>query len=122
MTEYMDLRPRQIQGEIVVLPNKMMSLEFLQSIYRDETQSLHVRMRAAAIALPFESPKLAVTANVPFNETFANLLDRAKKRSLKVIAAPIEDRPVEPKPEPPVEFTPYKPHASIDVRRFRRRF
>jgi hypothetical protein len=43
MTEYMDLRPRQVQrSEVVVLPNKMMSLEFLQSIYRDETQLLHV--------------------------------------------------------------------------------
>jgi hypothetical protein len=119
MTEYMDLRPRQVQGEIVVLPNKMMSLEFLQSIYRDETQSLHVRMRAAAIALPFESPKLAVTASIPLDETFAGLLDRARKRSARVISAPIEARPApEPPPPPQDKWLPTVP----DMRRFRRRF
>ena len=121
MTEYMDLRPRQIQGEIVVLPNKMMSLEFLQSIYRDETQMLHVRMRAAAIALPFESPKLSVTASMPVDESFAALLDRARKRSekVRVIPATIEQRP-EPE-KPTVEITPYRPTVP-DMRRFRRRF
>jgi hypothetical protein len=107
------------QGEIVVLPNKMMSLEYLQSIYRDKAQSLHVRMRAAAIALPFESPKLAVTAVVT-DESLAVKLDRAwmrTKRAIKVI------EPEPKKKEPPtVEIAPYKPHASIDVRRFRRRF
>jgi hypothetical protein len=117
MTEYMDLRPRQVQqAEIVVLPNKMMSLEFLQSIYRDETQMLHVRMRAAAIALPFESPKLAVTASIPFDESMAALLDRARKRSDKVRV--IEARPVEPKPTPTVEIKPHLP--TVPDRRYRR--
>jgi hypothetical protein len=116
----MDLRPRQVQGEIVVIPNRMMSLELLQSIYRDETQSLHVRMRAAAIALPFESPKLAVTASIPLDETFAGLLDRARKRSARVIAAPIEARP-EPEPEkPPPDL--WLPTIPDKRRSFKRRF
>jgi hypothetical protein len=34
----------------------------MQSIYRDPSQSEGRRMRAAALTLPFESPKLAVTA------------------------------------------------------------
>jgi hypothetical protein len=56
------------------------SLELLQSIYRDCKVPLSTRMRAAMAALPFESPKLAVTTNVT-NEGFAALLERAVQRS-----------------------------------------
>jgi hypothetical protein len=96
-----------------------MSLEYLQSIYRDETQMLHVRMRAAAIALPFESPKLAVTASIPVDESWAAMLDRARKRSEKVL---IEARPIEARPEPErpstVEIKPHLP--TVPDRRYRR--
>jgi hypothetical protein len=103
---------------VVVLPNKMMSLEYLQSIYRDKTQSLHVRMRAAAIAIAYESPKLCATAVFPLNETFAALLDRARVRSEKVRV--IEARPAEPKakPTPTVEIKPHLP--TIPDKRYRR--
>jgi hypothetical protein len=97
--------------------------DVLVAIYRNPRMPPHTRMRAAIAAIPFESPKLAVTASVPFNETFANLLDRATKRSAKVrviAAAPIEDRP-EPE-KPTVELTPYRPPATLDIKRFRRRF
>jgi hypothetical protein len=37
-------------------------------------------MRAAALAIPFETPKLAVTTNLS-NENFAAMLDKAIARS-----------------------------------------
>jgi hypothetical protein len=66
----------------------MNSLEYLQSVYSDPLQETHVRMRAAALAIPFEFPKLAVTA-VMDERGFAQRLDEAIARSTaaKVIEA-----------------------------------
>ncbi len=56
------------------------ALEYLQSIYRNPAEPEHRRMRAAALALPFESPKLSATAL--FREDgFAIQLERAIARS-----------------------------------------
>ena len=64
------------------------SLDFLQ-VYRSSRQPLAVRMRAAAIALPFESPKLtAMAVNAPSGQNFAAMLERAIARS----QAPQADR------------------------------
>jgi hypothetical protein len=57
------------------------SLEFLQAIYRSTDQPLARRMRAAIAALPFESPKLAVTANLGPDSGFAARLEAAIERS-----------------------------------------
>jgi hypothetical protein len=40
------------------------ALDYLQAIYRGEIEADPWRVRAAALALPFECPKLAVTAYV----------------------------------------------------------
>jgi hypothetical protein len=40
------------------------SLEFLRKVYRNNDLPLSVRMRAAALAIPFEAPKLAATAYI----------------------------------------------------------
>ena len=56
------------------------ALAYLQSIYRDPPRADGQRLRAAIAALPFESPKLAVTAVLGQDE-FAERLERALKRS-----------------------------------------
>jgi hypothetical protein len=64
------------------------SLDFLQAVYRNPSLALTTRMRAAIAAIPFESPKLAVTAVVS-EQDFATVLDRRLKRieEMKLIEA-----------------------------------
>ena len=85
------------------------SLGLLQSIYRSPAMPLSVRMRAAIEALPFEFPKLAVTAMVD-GDDFADRLDKAFRRSGKVIEA----EPTRAMPE----LT--RPRTMVPDRRFRR--
>ena len=58
---------------------KLDALRYLQMIYRDPQLSTAVRMRAAGLAIPYEVPKLAVTAVVS-EQDFATALDRRLKR------------------------------------------
>lgn len=78
-------------SELEIAPGAT-SLTVLQQVYRNPSLPLPTRMRAAATALPFEFPKLAVTAS--FNgEAFADKLEKAFQRSAKVI----EHEPTRPK-------------------------
>src|SRR5262249_40248534 len=61
------------------------SLDLLQAIYRSPDLPLSVRMRAARDALPYEHPKLAVTALLDGSEDLGARLARAIQRSAKVI-------------------------------------
>ena len=89
-------------AELELAPDEA-SLNFLQKIYRSSKLPLPVRMRAAAIALPFESPKLTAMAVSSMNgEHFAAMLEKAIARSqapLKPIELKANDGPVlEPRP------------------------
>jgi hypothetical protein len=55
------------------------ALEFLQAVYTNDELPLVTRMRAAMACLPFEAPKLQVTAMVS-EQGFAEILERRLKR------------------------------------------
>jgi|SRR6516225_3753205 hypothetical protein len=77
------------------------ALQLLQSVYRNPTVGMTTRMRAAMACLPFEAPKLAVTAVVS-EQDFATVLDRRLKRIEEMRTEVIEAKPaqIEAKPNP----------------------
>jgi hypothetical protein len=88
------------------------ALGYLQGIYGDPLQPTSVRMRAAAIAIPFEQPKLQATAITHYDGDFADRLDRALARSAepKVVNEPskvIEHKPAEPQVTPAQMSAPF---------------
>jgi hypothetical protein len=85
------------------LPSNITALEFLQATYRSPDVPFHTRMRAAAIALPFESPKLQATATIGLSLDFSVRLERAVKRSDRVRV--LARRPIElAQPDEPQSF------------------
>ena len=83
-----DKKPQEIE-----MPADGISIDLLRAVYRNSSLPLTTRMRAAIAALPFETPKLAVTATVSEND-FATLLDRRLKRIEEMKANAIEATPV----------------------------
>jgi hypothetical protein len=65
--------PRK-EDQIALEPNGT-SLDLLRAVYRNPELGLPVRMRAAIAALPFELPKLSVTAVIS-EQNFAEVLER----------------------------------------------
>ena len=101
--------------------NTSRALEFLQAVYCNDQLPLVTRMRAAIAALPFESPKLAVTALVN-DEGFAEMLDRAIKRTEQMENGKL----IRAKPPVMIEAKPInrepvaQPMPSLADRRYRR--
>lgn len=60
------------------------SLEFLRAVYGDSRQPISRRMRAAIAALPFEHPKLAVTATIDGGPGFAARLEAAISKTTEM--------------------------------------
>jgi hypothetical protein len=75
------LEQAQATGEVQREEEPESALEYLQDIYKGRRQADHVRMRAAALALPFESPKLSVMGHVTDDSAFAVALEKAITRS-----------------------------------------
>jgi hypothetical protein len=63
---------------LTVLPED--ALGYLRQVYRNPLESTHVRMKAAAIALEYERPRLAVVAQMS-GDDLAERLNRAVERS-----------------------------------------
>ena len=102
MSDFPEIEYEPEESEVELAPDEN-SLDFLQKVYRSSRQPLAVRMRAAAIALPFESPKLTAMAVSSMNgKHFASLLEKAIARSqalLKQIELKANEGPVlEPRP------------------------
>jgi hypothetical protein len=71
--------PRRMTETPLHLPHNGLSIDLLRAVYRNPALDLSVRMRAAMAALPFEAPKLAVTALIDNERDFAAILDRRIK-------------------------------------------
>jgi hypothetical protein len=83
------------EPEVEIGPGRT-NLDLLQAIYRTAELPLHVRMKAAMAALPYEHPKLAVTAVLDGTDDLGARLHRAIQRTAKVI----ELRAEAPRPAP----------------------
>src|SRR5262249_35066525 len=90
----------------IEIPADGISLDLLKAVYRNNQFPLTTRMRAAIAALPFEVPKLAVTAVVS-EQDFATLLDRRLARIAEAKANPQIINGT-----PPVEVKPALPQLS----------
>ena len=85
--------PRQRPEEIEIGPNAT-ALDLLRVICRCRDLGLSVRMRAAIGALPFETPKLAVTYQASETD-FATLLDRRIEQMKLIEGKPTNGAAVE---------------------------
>ena len=83
---------------IEIGPNGM-SIDLLRAVYRNPSIPLSVRIRCAVAALPFEMPKLAVTAMVT-EQDFATLLDQRIKRMEQMERSEAQPQTIEAKPPP----------------------
>jgi|SRR6516162_3976149 len=100
------------------------ALDLMQAIYRNPGQELYVRMRAASIAIAYESPKLIAQAVLTAG-SFAELLDKAIERSNScrlIEAQPIAEPNGGPAIKPPPEPALPNPLLRMYSPRFRRRF
>src|SRR5262249_5525661 len=103
------------------------ALNFLQACYRNPSLNLTTRARIAIACLPYEVPRLAVTAQVT-DMGVAELLERRLKRieEMKLLenkvvngSTTITDRTIDPEPQP-APPTPAPLNRIYDKRRYRR--
>ncbi len=103
MPSAIDAEFRKVVPEQELITCEGTSLELLQKVYRDPALPLSTRMRAAAIAIPHEHPKLGVSVNIADDGTFAARLDKAIARSNGHAAKLVEGSVIE---HDPMELRP----------------
>jgi hypothetical protein len=88
MPRFATLEPTRVQETSLEIGPNGMSLDLLRAVYRSSSISLSVRLRAAIAALPHESPRLQVTAQIN-DQSFAEILDRRLKKmeAMKLVEA-----------------------------------
>jgi hypothetical protein len=113
MPRFATLEPTRVQETSLEIGPNGMSLDLLRAVYRNAALPLVTRMRAAMACLPFESPKLAVTAVVS-EQNFAEALERRLQNMERINSGGT----IEAKPVPQVEAKPQMPRVAD--RRYRR--
>jgi hypothetical protein len=118
-------RPRLQEATFEIGVNGM-GLDLLRAVYRNSSVDLSIRMRAAALCLPYETPKLAVTALITDTD-FGMLLDR-RLENLKRIEEKQNGKLIENQNGKLIEAQPAQtevevkaPTPSINFRSLRRR-
>jgi hypothetical protein len=107
---------KQAQEAVFEIGPDGTSLTLLQAVYRNPAVPLHTRIRCAAFALPYEHPKLMVTAVVQEHD-LASLLDARLRWIAERESGP--NGPNAPKGNrPEVEVKP--PLPRLPDRRYRR--
>ena len=84
------------QATVISIGPNGTSLDLLQAVYRNSALDLHVRMRAAGMAIAYEMPKLMAVAQIN-EQSFAEVLERRLKRLSALERNPpvmIEAKPV----------------------------
>jgi hypothetical protein len=113
----MEYKPMVVDDPERVVDQDLDALKYLQLVYRGQIQAEGQRMRAAIAALPFETPRLSINANIE-GKDFGLRLEAAIKRSGVQIerVRVIEAKP--PQIEPPQTDVTLRP--PVPDRRFRR--
>ena len=76
---WMDHDP--VQLEELEVPDDATPLDFLQAVYRDSSQPMPRRMKAAVECLGYVHPKLAVTVSAIDGRNFAAMMEDCVRRS-----------------------------------------
>jgi hypothetical protein len=103
--------------ELEALPHDHTALQLGQALYRCRSLSWRDRWRVGRDLLPYETPKLAVTAQVS-EQSFAELLERRIKK--------LDAMNGNPQPQPQIDHTTEqtieasKPLPRLNDRRYRR--
>jgi hypothetical protein len=72
-----------VKEEQEVIAEQEDALAFLKSVYQNEKVPLPVRMRAAQIAIEYERPRLAMTAQIT-GQDVATLLEQRIERAKRL--------------------------------------